>query len=629
MFKPLFLLVIFAATSCASFNSPFRGRTISSIDDPDFTYVEKDGHYYIKTTYHLSKPEHGIHEIRLPLDYGFSTHSKDKIFGLQNYSFILSGNDFECVDESPGVNKGKLLENHEYQVIDHGILSFEKVMCKNNNFSDSSKVEVTFKLQKNLLFSVDQIEEFAVSESLLSSDNISEDFKRIFSYHLKYLSSPSLYADHKEMHQSIGKKEKVKISSNVHGYQYKIKLAKDSGIMIFPPTGTIDFHRVGVLGPVGTSEERARNSSLSKEHQPYALLCRVTRIDGSQWIYDFSNHPSSRLAFKDRETIECGINQPDRSRRLRKNKGAFEFTASLLSVDAVSVEFDTAKLAPQSFLDSIVEDSNKENISAIEHKHRETQKVYDDLIASEADISDIAPNIREVQATQSSLKFVFKPYKEKVIHEGEALYFLDYDIYLDTSYSYPEVYNSYLKIDVSSDFIHLQQALKFKIKTSIKYDEKLHNQLMSPLNFKVPFKDKDQYIEKLIKLSKQKFVAEENFNDILHVDESYKWLDKGLSKLKVRRTGLMVCARLDSYEKPLPRGTVSKGEVTFHKVRGLYNHDNQRFQHNKFVFDKEIEPASFKTSQDFDKFEATKKCFSISSQDLSQREFEQFVKEFK
>lgn len=629
MLKPLFLLMIFFVSSCASFNSPFRGRIISSVSDPDFTYVEKDGHYYIKTTYQLAGPEHGNHEIRLPLDYGFSTHSKDKIFGLQNYSFILSGVDYECTDESPGVNKGKLLENQEYVVEDHGILSFEKVMCKNSNRSDYAKVEVTFKIKKNLLFSVDQIETFAISESLLSSENISEDFKKVFTYHLKYLSSPSLYADHKEMHQSIGKKEFVKISSNTHGYQYKIKLDKDSGIMISPPEGIVDFHRVGKLGPVGTSEEKTRGSSLSREHQPYALICKVTRGDGSEWIYDFSNHPSSRLAFKNRETIECGINQPKRSRRLRKNKGHFEFKTSILSIDSVSAEFENSKKEPQSFLDSIVKESNESNISTIENKQREVQKSYDKLIESEADISEIAPILKELTTQVNYVHFVFKPFKEKVIHEGKALYFIDYDIYMDTSHYFPKVYNSFNKLQVSADLIHIQDSLKFKIKTNIEYDKELHNQIMSPLKFKVPYKDRDIYIEKLNKLSLQKFVKEENFKDTFEIDSSYSWLNKNTGKLKVRRSGILVCAKLGSYEKNLPRGTVQKGEVIFHKVRSLYNQDNQRFKHIKLVFDKEITESSFKTDLDYDKFESTQKCFAIDSQDLSKRNFEQFVKEFK
>jgi hypothetical protein len=629
MLKPLFLLMIFFVTSCASFNSPFRGRTISSVSDPDFTYIEKDGHYYIKTTYHLAGPEHGNHEIRLPLDYVFSTHSKDKIFGLQNYSFILSGVDFECTDESPGINKGKLLDNQEYMIEDHGILSFEKVMCKNSNRSDYSKVEVTYKIKKNLLFSVDQIEEFAISQSLLSSENISDDFKKVFTYHLKYLSSPSLYADHKEMHQSIGEKENIKISSNTHGYQYKVKLEKDSGIMISPPTGMVDFHRVGKLGPIGTSEEKTRGSSLSSEHQPYALICKVTRVDGSEWIYDFSNHPSSRLAFKNKETIECGINQPKRSRRLRKNKGHFEFTTSILSVSSVRDEFEKSKQEPQSFLDSLVKESNKKNINAVENKQREVQKSYDEVIASETDISEIAPILRTVTTEVNSIEFVFKPYKEKIIHEGKALYFLDYDIYMDTSHYFPKVYNSYHKLEISADFIHIQESLKFKIKTNIKYDKELHNQIMSPLKFKVPYKDKQLYIEKLNKLSSQKFVKEENFKDIFEIDSSYNWLNKNTSQLKVRRTGILVCAKLGSYEKALPRGTVQKGEIIFHKVRSLYNQDDQRFKHIKLAFDKEIEESTFKTDLDYEKFEKSQQCFPINSQNLSKRNFEKFVKEFK
>jgi hypothetical protein len=623
MNKYLLFMTTGFIVSCASFNSPYRGRVISSVDDPSFLSTEKGGHVFIKTTYNLSSKKQGIHEVQIPMSFSFAHHSDEKMFTEKKYSFSLSGNDFSCYD-GYYLNK-KLIPNTEYIVSRNGLLDYSNIKCRNSSGVENSKVEVTYKIQKSEEVRIENLSQYSVSSLNLDSDEMSKNFKHIYTNHMKYLSNPSIYSDHLDIHKSIGKKENIKFQANTYGYQLNYKLSPQSGIIISPPKGKIKIHKVGELSAKGTLKKKTKRNFLDKEKQAYALICKVTRKDGSIWTYDFSKYSKSRLAFNNQETIQCGINQPNKKRRLKKSSGAIEVEVSILTPELIENDFVNLKESPQSYLDQLIQNSNDNNISQVQTAFENESQMYQSKIQNERDISSIAPALRTVKTKSSSSTFVFKPTTVKVVHEGKPLYFIDYDVYASSNEYFPEVFDSFTKKLNKHDVIDIRDSLSFSLRTNIQYTKEEHNKIMSSLYHLVGTEDKDDFIQEVSLLSKEKYVTPEQIKILLAPRKSLRnrnIVDKDLS---ITRVNLQVCADMKPYTKELSRGEVLKTQVVFNKVLSFYNHKDQLYKFKQFQFKSDITPITIKTNLDFSRTAELSQCFPINSKDLADRNFKQFI----
>ena len=609
--------------SCASFNSPYRGRVISSVADANFASEERDGHIFVKTTYQLSSPQHGIHELRIPIDIGFIHHSAQKLFAEIDFSYVLDGNDFKCYK---GYDVSKtLIPGTEYKR-ESSRWDYSELKCINSSDVENAKVSVTYKFKKSENFKVEKLEQYSISNQFLNSGKIPAGVKEIYSYHLKYIQSPSLYSDHTEVHKRVGQKSVVNFDAKKYGFQFSKKLEEGMSIFINPPQGKAQIHKIGEISAKGSSKKKARKNFLEQDTQAYALICKVTKRDGSIWNYDFSKYSNSRLSFSERELIECGINQPNKKRRLSKNEGGFQFSTSTLSLKIALESLEKAKIAPQEFINELAEKANRLNIQNINDKFKNTVDTYSKVIQNEKDIRDIAPALTIVETEVSRSVITLTPVKEKIIHEGKGLYFIDYDFYVGNIHKVPYIFNSYTRKFFKDHPIEIKESIRLKIKTNIQFDEEKSDELMKNRYVFLSLKDKEIFIKKAQELSLKKYVTEEELDNFISSKKSSNLVNESTKQsITLSRSSLKVCAEASSYEQELPRGSISKTQYTFNKVLSFYNHQDQDYKYDQVIQAKEIEPIVFKTSRNFSELKEDFKCFSLSSKDLAERKFKQFL----
>ena len=606
--------------SCASFNSPYRGRVISSVDDPDFQSTEKNGYLYIKTTYKLSDPQFGIHEVRIPTNLNFKHHSSKKMFKEIGYSYSLDGNDFSCYK---GYDSSKaLIPRTEYRK-ESSYWGSNEIKCFNSSHVENSKVSITFKVKKSQKVDIESLEKGSMTWADIHDQT--PEFQTIYYNHIRYLKNPSLYSDHEKVHQVAGDQEVTHIKADTYGYQFSKKLKEGESIFINAPAGTVYFHKIGEVGTQGHTTKRIKKNFLDQNQKAYALICRITHQTGEVSISNFK-YQSSRISLKNQELIECGINQPNKEKRLKKNSGKIELNYSVLSPEIVSRNLSAIKKGPQDYFDKLVNDTNAYNIEIIRKSFNNTNEVYNKIIQNEKDISSIAPANLSINTKVKRNTFTFKPYKEKVFHEGTGLYYIDYIISLSESHRSKNSYSYYGKELKKATAIEIEAPEKYRIRTNIKFEESEKNQILSNLYLFISHYDKDSYIKKIKELSKKTYIEASELKELLDFKRyDYISAQPADKKITIQRSSLEVCAKATPYEKELPRGSVLKTKLTFDTVLSSYNHKDQSYKSEKIMKAKRIDSVSFKTNRNYSRVKNQVSCFPISSKDLAERNFRQFT----